>query len=315
VNIVFWTIVALDLAMFLVGLISTMTQHGPNDGGREMALFFGLLFPAAVIGAAVLLYVFARSPAWRVIALVIVAGPGLFIAGSRLRNAWIEHQVAEDLLGRGHFSGRVMKQMGEAVVKRDVATLTRLAPQADLNAAGPEGMTLVRLAVEQADTWQSRADVPPALPVVQSLLRLGARPGPGLETATKLKSPDVLRTLLDAGADPNLGRSADPVVFHWIGVMPLTSLQLLAERGLDLDLVDRDGTPLVVAVAEQVRWDLLLFLVEKGADDSRPDRQGRTVLARLNDRIEIAAREGQEPPEALVRARAALTARTAAPPH
>jgi ankyrin repeat protein len=255
----------------------------------------------------VLLFLLARSTAWRTVALLIVAGPCLLIAGARLRSAWIDDKVAQNALGRGHFSGSSLKEMGAAVVQRDTATLIRLAPQVDVNSVGPGGKTLLSLAVDEAEAArEGRAGLPPELPVVRTLLQLGARPATGLEAALKLPSPDILRALLDAGADPNLGSPDDPVVFRWLSVMPLANLRLLAEHGLNLDVRDRDGTPLVVSAARESRWDLLRFLIEKGADGGRGDQQGRTAATVLAERMESASREGREVPEALARARAAL---------
>ena len=58
--------------------------------------------------------------------------------------------------------------------------------------------------------------------------------------------------------------------------------------------------------AEEARWDLLLFLVEKGADVSQANRDGRTAAMVVADRIEAARRLGEEPPAPLVGARDAL---------
>src|SRR4051812_14726192 len=84
-NPFFWAVVALDLALFLGLLISMLVQRGGSEsGGREMGIAFFVIAPLLLIGAAVLLYVFTRSPVWKIIALIIVAGPGLFIAGGRI---------------------------------------------------------------------------------------------------------------------------------------------------------------------------------------------------------------------------------------
>lgn len=192
------------------------------------------------------------------------------------------------------------------MVRRDVATLIRLAPQVDVNTVGPGGKTLLSLAADEAFGGEGRPDRPSELPVIRTLLQLGAKPGPGLEVAIKLESSEILRALLDGGADPNLGVPEDPVVFRWLAVVPLANLQLLTERGLDLDVRDREGTPLVVSAAEQARWDLLLWLLEKGADGGRTDKAGRTAATLVAGRIEVAVRSGGEAPAALLRVKAVL---------
>jgi hypothetical protein len=106
VNKAFWVIVSFDAALFLFLLIATLAQRGANGGGREMALFFGVLLPGAVIGLAVLLYVMSSSTTWRLIALLIVAGPGLLLAGIHLRNAYLSYVIRRDSVRQGYFPGK-----------------------------------------------------------------------------------------------------------------------------------------------------------------------------------------------------------------
>src|SRR5437870_979593 len=89
-NKAFWVMVAVDAALFLFLFVATLVQPGPSDGGRDMALGFGVILPGIVIGLAILLYVFSSSTTWRAIALFVVAGPGLLIAGIHLRNAYLK---------------------------------------------------------------------------------------------------------------------------------------------------------------------------------------------------------------------------------
>ena len=302
---VFWTILALDAILLLGLLVATLTQSGSPDGGREMALAFSVVLPAIVIAAAALVFRFSTSPAWRMIALIVVAGPGLLLIGVRIRSAWIDWQVHQLTLGRGYFTGSRMKQLGAAVVRGDTAALVTLAPGAEINAPGESGMTLMRLAVEGA-AGTSPGQEQTRLPVIRTLLSLGARPEPGLETATKVADPVVLRTLLDAGADPNFREDAEPIVFEWLRVMPLENLRLLADHCADLSTQDRLGEPLAVRIAEEDRWDLLALLIERGARVGQADRGGRTARAVVEDRIASAGREGRQVPDALARIKALL---------
>ena len=88
-NKVFWAVVAVDTALFLILLISGLMESGHADGGREMGLAFYVILPAIFIGLAVLMYVRSTSVIARWLALVIVAGPGLLIAGARVRDAYL----------------------------------------------------------------------------------------------------------------------------------------------------------------------------------------------------------------------------------
>ena len=96
----FWALVAVDAGVFLYLLIATLKQRSPADGGREMALFFGVLLPGAVVGLGILLYVFSNSTTWRAVALLIVAAPLLLVAMVRARSAYIDYAVRQDPLRR-----------------------------------------------------------------------------------------------------------------------------------------------------------------------------------------------------------------------
>ena len=102
----FWALVAVDAGLFLYLLIATLKQRSPADGGREMALLFGVLLPGALVALAVVLYVLSSSMAWRTVALLIVAAPLLFIAAVRARSAYIDYAVRQDLLRHGASSER-----------------------------------------------------------------------------------------------------------------------------------------------------------------------------------------------------------------
>jgi hypothetical protein len=307
-NIVFWSVAALDALLFLVMLVKTLqSSSGSNDGGKEMALFFFIMLPSAVLLLAVLLYAFTAGIVWRSLALLVVAGPGLFIGWGQARNVYIDHRIAQHASGAGYFSGREMKAMGAAVVKRDVQTLRELGPSVHVNIEGEGGMTLLALAAQQAD-----ADDPGAasvLPVVEVLLSLGAKPAQAMETATKLKDLALLRLLLDAGGDPNMkARDGQPLVFSWLAVMPLPTLRLLAERGLDLNATSYQD-PLAVVLAIKQRRDLLAFLIEQGADMARPRPDGRNAPGEVDAQIDEALKAGQPVPPELLQIKAMMDAR------
>jgi len=307
-NIVFWSVAALDELLFLAMLVKTLqSTSGHNDGGKEMALFFFIMLPSAALVLAVLLYVFTDGMVWRSLALLVVAGPGLFIGWGQIRNVYIDHRVAQDAAGSGYFSGRAMKAMGAAVVKRDVQTLRELGPAVQVNIEGEGGMTLLALAAGLAD-----ADAPGAasvLPVVEVLLSLGAKPAQAMETATKLTDPALLRLLLDAGGDPNMkARDGQPLVFRWLAVMPLPTMRLLAERGLDLNATFH-GDPLAVVLAIKQRRDLLAFLIEQGADVARPRPDGRNAPGEVDAQIDEAVKAGQTVAPELLQLKAMIEAR------
>lgn len=102
----FWTLVAVDAGLFLFLLIATRKQRSPADGGREMALMFGVLLPGAVVALAVVHYVLSSSMTLRLVGLLIVAAPLFFLAAVRARSAYIDYAVRQDSLRRSASSER-----------------------------------------------------------------------------------------------------------------------------------------------------------------------------------------------------------------
>lgn len=311
-NIVFWSVVGLDAALFLGLLISMLAQGGGGggaDGGREMGIFFFVMVPLILIGGAVCLYAFSRSPPWKILALIIVAGPGLFIAGGQIRSAYIDYVVRQNALGRGYFSTPAMKSMGAAVVQADLTTLQRLGPTVDVNAVGERGTTLIGMATEQAFGAQDEKHARRTRSVIETLIRLGAKPGPAMSAALKVQDPAVLNALLKAGADPNaLTEQGSPLVFEWLSIMPVENLRLLIQHGLNVNVIQYN-TPLAVEVTLKRRWDLLLLLAQSGADLHKPRNDGRNVADELAIRVEEAKSEGREPPPDLLQVQELLGAR------
>ena len=308
-NSIFWTVVVVDALLFIALLASMLMQtSGRTDGGREMGIAFFVVLPLLILGIAVLLYVFAGSIFWKAIALLIVAGPGLFIAGGQIRGRMIDYRVQQNALGRGYFNDSAMKDMGAAVVQGDTGTLLRIGPTVDVNAVAEGDRTLLRLAVEQIYEAKSPKQIQAELAVVRTLLALGAKPGSGMDTALKLSDPTVLRELLAAGADPNQSVPAGhPIVFRWLSVMPLANLQLLIDRGLNVDATEYE-TPLALEAALKRRWDLVALLADHGANIRAPRADGRTIAEEVNNRMAEAQAEGTAPSAPLLQVQEALRA-------
>jgi uncharacterized protein len=287
---IFWAVVVLDAALFLILLVLGVSGGGPPDGGREMSLFFFVIVPAIIVGGAVLLFIKAESSLWRGVALVIVAGPGLIIAGTRLRSALIDYQVRQNAAGSGYFSGRDLKRAAAAVVRHAVGALAALDKSVDVNTKGERAMTLMELAVTQVfDTSAGSAP----LDIVRALLARGADPNAGLETATKMPDSVVLSMLLDAGAKPGYASDHGPVVFQWLNMMPLANFTALLDHALDVNLNDGSGRRIIIAAAENDRWNFVLLLMDRGADVTRDVR----TRARLDELVQSRLESTSDRPE------------------
>jgi hypothetical protein len=289
-TLIFWVAIAVDTVLLVVLLVLTLAGGGHDEGGREMTLVFSILVPALIVAGGALLFLKSESPAARTVALLVVAGPGLLVAATRLRSAVIDYHVRQNAQGSGYFSGAELKRAGVAVVHRDVAELRALDRSFNVNTKGANGMTLMELAVTQADESPATAARPGAgaatpLDVVRELLARGADPHPGLAVATKLPDGAILAALLDAGAKPGFAGDHGPVVFDWLNVMPLANMTALLDHRLDPDITDSSGTPLIVAAAQADRWECVWLLMDRGADASRADRQGRGLADVVQSRI------------------------------
>jgi len=277
---IFWAAIALDAVLFVALIVLGMAQSGISDGGREMGMIFGVAIPAIVVGGGALLFLKTESMASRAIGLFIVAGPGLFIAAARLRSAAIDYQVRQNSQGSGYFSGRAMKRAGWAVVHSDTAALAALGPNLEVNTKGRHGMTLMQLAITQV------VDSTTSINLVRALVARGADANAGLEMAIKREDGSILTALLDAGAKPNYDDDRGPVVFEWLGVTPIANFTALLDHGLDANLLDRSGTPLIVAAGRADRWDFVQLLMAHGADPLRKDREGDTLADVVKSRME-----------------------------
>jgi len=313
----FWIAVALDAAAFVILLVLGLTQSGPSDGGREMSLIFGVLVPGIVVGGGALLFLKSESTIGRATGLLIVGGPGLFLAGARLRSASIDYQVRQNSNGSGYFSRSDLKRAGRAVVQLDVPALHVLKGRIEVNAEGRHRMTLMALAIAQAGgepppgTAEATSGTP--LAVIRELLALGANPNVGLEAASKLPNITILTTLLDAGAKPDYSDDQGRVVFRWLGVMPLANFTALLDHGLDVNLLDEMGTPLVIALARNDRWDLVLRIIALGADPLRADGSGMHLADVVQSRVESTSDRPPEMKSDIARVKSQLVALKAYP--
>ncbi len=312
----FWCIATIDAALLLVIFVATLTHEGGghNDGGREMGIFFFLIVPGVALTLAVLLFIFTEHVVWRSIAILIVAGPGLYFLVDQANSLKESFFYAQRERGSGHFSmfgsQRALRPLATAVVNGDVAFLRNNAPGVDLNAPGDHDITLLKIAVREAkkQEYERQQPIDGHLAVIKALLELGAKPGDELREALEIRDPAVLKALLDAGADPNQ-KNADG---RWLMAFdhsqtPLQHFRLLTERGMNVDMMD-GSEPLDVELAIFERWDLVAHLIERGADFRKPRTDdGRTVASVLAQRIEDNGKEGKALPPDLLRVQSLIS--------
>jgi len=118
---------------------------------------------------------------------------------------------------------------------------------------------------------------------VKLLLERGAETSEkALAEAVTFGYPDVVRTLIQAGADPNLVEGSGVNLLHWATIANRADvIRVLAAAHVEINATDENGfTPLMYAATIDFgNTDALKALLSAGADKSIPDHEGRTPLA------------------------------------
>jgi hypothetical protein len=283
-NHIFWLLAALNIIILLAAVISSIGTMGPHAAGSEMYIAFFIVAPALAACLLVIFSLAAPSLPWHLLALFGMMMPGLVVIFSKFRPVDLGRPLEYSNTGSEYFRTRALQQLGVCVVRLDAEAIRRTPKGVNVNVVGKGGMTLLALAVLELEA-AGQAKAAHALATVQALLALGANPSSGLEAATKLKNSSILHELLAAGGDPNSSLiDGQPLAFKWLGMMPLESLRLLSEHGLNLNAT-AFGQSLILTAALKRRWDLVAYLIARGADANRPGPDGRRVLDAVNIQV------------------------------
>lgn len=129
--------------------------------------------------------------------------------------------------------------------------------------------------------------------IVKLLLAAGADPtevdrtgkGPIVYAAAKGFLP-IVRTLIDAGVDPNAAYGHDLTALMWAAghgndvpeTEGLAVVEDLLARAVDVEAVDDRGRSALMIAAERGHATIAAYLLERGADRARRDKEGKSAI-------------------------------------
>ena len=93
-------------------------------------------------------------------------------------------------------------------------------------------------------------------------------------------SPDVLKLLLDAGADPNITFASDTPLLS-VNDHDIDAAKMLIDYGANVNQRNGSGVSPILRAVEKSMYKLAELLLEKGADISLSDRSGESARASL----------------------------------
>jgi len=263
-------------ALEAAALLTALLQYGldppgaSGSGGPQMALFFFVLVPLGVLSVAICLLVFGRnSRIATAMAAAIILAPAAALAYWGIDDWLVARRVAELETGRGYFTGQPARELGAAIVRRDVPTVRRLAAGTDVNAPGRIGTTFLKLALRQQDF---------DLATVEALLKAGADPNEDgawpVGIAIYYGSAPLLAALLRSGADPNTLDQLDIPIFFRAVQHPELIPQLLA-GGARIEATSFTKQTMLLYAVEERSWGAVEALLANGANRGAVDRDGK----------------------------------------
>src|SRR5215469_2298864 len=162
--ILFWIVAGGDFLFVLLELLDTWANPSGEFAGLAIFVWLVILVLAALIMGVVALI---RKPVAYAIGLFLVVWPPLS-SGINFVTVFVATPSEEAReAGHGYFTGAAERSLADAIVTGDDAKVASLAPTVNLNTRGWNGMSFMRLALEQGHGKPE---------VVAALLRAGIDP-------------------------------------------------------------------------------------------------------------------------------------------
>jgi ankyrin repeat protein len=285
IKILFWVLVLCDLGAIGLVYLLGLAAAGPSKSSPVTVTLYLLVMPAAVLAVAVVLFLFGKSPAWRGAALLVAAAPLLFLVGTQISGEMTRRAHTGEDGNITRFAKGPMQDVEFAITRNDPAGVARAARGASLNQQAIDRTTVLVFALRQLEKHPGPPDV------LKALLDAGADPNaPGdtlpLQTAiyaTTKTGMEPVTMLLKAGANPNQPNGfGEPAYFAATGysVAPEV-MELLIGHGADLTARARDGNSALFRAAATENWKVALVLLRRGVDWRQAGRPGGPDLQRM----------------------------------
>lgn len=307
----FWVIAALDTVALLLLLLDVLWREGGGDsGGRAMTIMFAIIVPAVLLCVTCFTYALTSSASVRTAALIVAAAPVAIVALAQIRGGLLSQSVRDLQSGRGYFEASADRDLAAAIVSNDLEAVRIAARRADLNAEGSSEATFLKLAMGWSSNDRPRPDI------VRFLLEHGADPngdyGGALAAAIRSGDEELVILFLAHGADPNVVPPYGAPVYFAAVEQPRMLLVLL-DRGAKIDAVDDVGNSALMIALRSKQWAAAEMLLARGADPRHRRKDGESVADVLKSIAGEMAASGETIPSGLPRladARRALAAKT-----
>ncbi len=320
-----WACFAVEL--IFVAILFITKNAGDDAAGRGVATGYGIILLLFALFSGALLYwgQHSSSKAVQWVALLVVAIPFLIGGGLWANNAITIAGDRTRAAHAGDFDDPRLTALGHAIDSGDSKALNTLLMESgpiDWQARNRSNATLLGHPIR---SLLSDADGDRFMPTVRILLAHGAPltgdptyPGkPLLAAIVNGNTPAtlaLLRTVLEAGIDPNTRDSDDlPLIHITNGWQGTKKIELLVEFGADLRALnnrpDRPQWTALMNAAYMQDWDLALYFLGHGiAPDYRaPD--GNTLASILVERAKSYVSYHETPPPGYVTLHSALQAK------
>ena len=285
-KILFWIIVTLDVAALGLMFILGLAFAGPSHTSPINFIGF-MLIPAGVLAAAVALFVYAASPLWRGGAFLLAATPMIIVAVGFITSKSTMYRYTDAEGKINEFAEGSERVLEKAIKSGDIGAVKLALPKAKINAKGVSQTTPLTLALNQL------RDTKTGVEILRAVLDAGANPNVGggtsilpLEAAislTRTHGTEPMLMLLKVGAKPNQKSNlGEPAFFTAAGAsIAVAVVQALIDHGADVKLLNAQGYSAVYTAINTQNWPVALYLLENGA--KIPD----IALGRLHSDLRI----------------------------